>query len=387
MDKSGVFVGATVGSISVFIIFTALFILPVESDETAIQMQNQIDKNELQIQNQIDAINNIILTESKTLSLIEIFEKSEPGVVRVNTQRNQTINDVGGVGSGFVFDKKGHIITNAHVIDDSTKTVVTFLDGRSYNAEIIGIDQYTDIGVIKVNADLKLLQPLTLGDSSNLQVGEPITAIGNPFGLSGSMTSGIISQMGRLLPSGSGYSIPDVIQTDAAINPGNSGGPLLNMRGDIVGINTAIQSTTGEFTGVGFAIPSQTVAKIVPTLISEGEYNHPWIGISGRDIDPDMANVLGLKDALGFLIITVVEDSPASDAGLIGSDKMIEVDSREYPVGGDIILAVDGIDVRKIDDILIHLQRVKTVGDEMNLEILRDGRTTNVTIVLQERPN
>ena len=387
MDKSGVFVGATVGSISVFIIFTVLFIIPVESDETTIQMQNQIDKNELQIQNQIDAINNIILTESKTLSLIEIFEKSEPGVVRVNTQRNQTINDVGGVGSGFVFDKKGHIITNAHVIEDSTKTVVTFLDGRSYNAEIIGIDQYTDIGVIKVNADLKLLQPLTLGDSSNLQVGEPITAIGNPFGLSGSMTSGIISQMGRLLPSGSGYSIPDVIQTDAAINPGNSGGPLLNMRGDIVGINTAIQSTTGEFTGVGFAIPSQTVAKIVPTLISEGEYNHPWIGISGRDIDPDMANVLGLKDALGFLIITVVEKSPASEAGLIGSDKTIKVESREYPVGGDIILAVDGIDVRKIDDILIHLQRVKTVGDEMNLEILRDGRTTNITIVLQERPN
>ena len=376
MDKSGIFVGATIGSISIFIIFTVLLIIPVESDETAIQMQNQID-----------AINNIILTESKTLSLIEIFEKSEPGVVRVNTQRNQTINDVGGVGSGFVFDKKGHIITNAHVIEDSTKTVVTFLDGRSYNAEIIGIDQYTDIGVIKVNADLKLLQPLTLGDSSNLQVGEPITAIGNPFGLSGSMTSGIISQMGRLLPSGSGYSIPDVIQTDAAINPGNSGGPLLNMRGDIVGINTAIQSTTGEFTGVGFAIPSQTVAKIVPTLISEGEYNHPWIGISGRDIDPDMANVLGLKDALGFLIITVVEDSPASEAGLIGSNKTIKVESREYPVGGDIILAVDGIDVRKIDDILIHLQRVKTVGDEMNLEILRDGRTTNITIVLQERPN
>ena len=387
MDKSGVFVGATVGSISVFIIFTVLFIIPVESDETTIQMQNQIDKNELQIQNQIDAINNIILTESKTLSLIEIFEKSEPGVVRVNTQRNQTINDVGGVGSGFVFDKKGHIITNAHVIEDSTKTVVTFLDGRSYNAEIIGIDQYTDIGVIKVNADLKLLQPLTLGDSSNLQVGEPITAIGNPFGLSGSMTSGIISQMGRLLPSDSGYSIPDVIQTDAAINPGNSGGPLLNMRAEIVGINTAIQSTTGEFTGVGFAIPSQTVEKIVPTLISDGEYKHPWIGISGTDIDLDMSNVMKLENTLGFLIITVIEDSPASDAGLIGSNKMIEVEGREYAIGGDIIVSVDGIDVRKIDDILIHLQRVKAVGDEMALEVLRDGRTTNVTIVLQERPN
>ena len=387
MDKSGIFVGITVGSVSVFIIFSALFIIPIGTDETAKQMQNQINENEIQVQNQIDTINNLILEESKTLSLIDIFEKSEPGVVRVNTQRNQTGDEIGGVGSGFVFDKKGHIITNAHVIEDSTKTIVTFLDGRSYNAEIIGIDEYTDIGVIKVNADLKLLKPLSLGDSSNLQVGEPITAIGNPFGLSGSMTSGIISQMGRLLPSGSGYSIPDVIQTDAAINPGNSGGPLLNMRGDIVGINTAIQSTTGEFTGVGFAIPSQTVAKIVPTLISQGEYKHPWIGISGRDIDPDMAKVLGLNDALGFLIITVVENSPASDAGLIGSNKTVKVDGREYSIGGDVIMAVDGMDVRKIDDILIHLQRVKTVGDEMNLEILRDGRTTNVTIVLQERPN
>jgi S1-C subfamily serine protease len=159
------------------------------------------------------------------------------------------------------------------------------------------------------------------------------------------------------------------------------------MRGDIVGINTAIQSTTGEFTGVGFAIPSQTVAKIVPTLINEGEYKHPWIGISGRDIDPDMANVLKLNDAIGFLVITVVEDSPASKAGLIGSDKTVESNGKEYSVGGDIITAVDGIDVRKIDDILIHLQRVKTVGDEMNLEILRDGRTTNVTIILEERPN
>ena len=386
MDKSGVFVGATVGSISVFIIFSIIFIIPENTDETTIQMQKQIDENELQVQNQINEINDFISEESKTLSLTEIFEKAEPGVVRVNTIRNQT-SDIGGVGSGFVFDKMGHIITNAHVIEGSTKTVVTFLDGRSYNAEIIGMDEYTDIGVIKVNADFKLLNPLSLGDSSNLNVGEPIAAIGNPFGLSGSMSSGIVSQMGRLLPSGSGYSIPDVIQTDAAINPGNSGGPLLNMRGNIVGINTAIQSTTGEFTGVGFAVPSQTVAKIVPTLISDGEYKHPWIGISGRDIDPDTANVLGLKDALGFLIITVVENSPASDAGLVGSDKVIEVDGREYPVGGDIIMAVDEMDVRKIDDILIHLQRVKTVGDEMNLEILRDGRTTNVTIILQERPN
>ncbi|MBC8516444.1 MAG: trypsin-like peptidase domain-containing protein [Nitrosopumilus sp.] len=376
MDKSGMFVGGAIGAAMVIIIVAVLFVYPPESL-----------KPEISPTNKQPTIVEATPLFSHSLSLIEIFEKSEPGVVRVNVQRGESEDVIGGVGSGFVFDKKGHIITNAHVVKDANKVVVTFLDGRSYNAEIIGVDEYTDLAVIKVNADLILLHPLFIGDSSNLKVGEDIAAIGNPFGLSGSMTSGIVSQLGRLLPSGSGYSIPDVIQTDAAINPGNSGGPLLNMRGEIVGINTAIQSATGEFTGVGFAIPSQTVAKIIPTLVEEGEYKHPWIGISGRDIDPDMANVLNLKDAIGFLVITVVEGSPAFDAGLIGSDKTIEVDGVNYPMGGDIILAVDGIEVRKIDDILVHLQRAKSVGDEMILEVLRDGRTTNLTIILQERPN
>ncbi len=372
------FVGGVIGSLIVTLIFVTLFVSPPES------IKNEIITNDNQIPNTIGETTKLY---SNNLSLIEIFEKSEPGVVRVNVQRSETSDVVNGVGSGFVFDKKGHIITNAHVVKDAKKVVVTFLDGRSYNAELIGIDEYTDMAVLKVNADLALLRPLLIGDSSNLKVGETITAIGNPFGLSGSMTSGIVSQLGRLLPSGAGYSIPDVIQTDAAINPGNSGGPLLNMRGEMIGINTAIQSATGEFTGVGFAIPSQTVAKIVPTLIEKGEYKHPWIGISGRDIDPDMAKVLELKDAVGFLVVTVVENSPASKAGLIGSGKTIQVGGINYAIGGDIILSVDGIEVRKIADILIHLQRAKTVGDEMVLEILRDNRTTNITIILQERPN
>ena len=378
MDKSGMFVGGIIGSLIVTLIFVTLFVSPLES------IKNEIITNDNQIRNTIVETTKLY---SNNLSLIEIFEKSEPGVVRVNVQRSETSDVVNGVGSGFVFDKKGHIITNAHVVKDAKKVVVTFLDGRSYNAELIGIDEYTDLAVLKVNADLALLRPLLIGDSSNLKVGETITAIGNPFGLSGSMTSGIVSQLGRLLPSGAGYSIPDVIQTDAAINPGNSGGPLLNMRGEMIGINTAIQSATGEFTGVGFAIPSQTVAKIVPTLIEKGEYKHPWIGISGRDIDPDMAKVLELRDAVGFLVVTVVENSPASKAGLIGSEKTIQVDGVNYAIGGDIILSVDGIEVRKIADILIHLQRAKTIGDEMVLEILRDNRTTNITIILQERPN
>ena len=378
MDKSSVFVGGAIGAVIVVVIFAILFVSPPESMKPEIVVSNG---------HLPSTVGEITPLYSKSLSLIEIFEKDESGVVKVNVQRSETANTVNGVGSGFVFDKKGHIITNAHVINDAKKIIITFLDGRSYNAEIIGIDEFTDMAVIKVNVDLTLLHPLALGDSSNLKVGETIAAIGNPFGLSGSMTSGIVSQLGRLLPSGAGYSIPDIIQTDAAINPGNSGGPLLNMRGEVVGINTAIQSTTGEFTGVGFAIPSQTIAKIVPTLIERGEYDHPWIGISGRDIDPDLAKVLGLKDTVGFLIVTVVENSPASKAGLIGSDKIMEVEGVNYTIGGDIIVSVDGIEVRKIDDILIYLQRAKSVGDEMVLEILRDNRTTDITIILQERPN
>lgn len=378
MDKSGILVGGISGAIIVAVIFAVILTIPPTS------VKSDIISSDKPIPS---AVGEKVTDYSKKLSLIEIFEKSEPGVVRINVQRTDQSNGTSGVGSGFVFDKQGHIITNAHVVKNVKKVIVTFLDGRSYNAGIVGFDEYTDIGVVKVNADLSSLQPLPLGDSANLKVGEPIAAIGNPFGLSGSMTSGIVSQLGRLLPSGAGYSIPDVIQTDAAINPGNSGGPLLNMRGEIVGINTAIQSTTGEFTGVGFAVPSQTLAKIVPNLIENGKYLHPWIGIAGRDIDPDLAKVLNLNDAVGFLVITVVDNSPAAKAGIHGSNETVEVDGVKYPIGGDVILSVDGKQVRKIDDILIHLQRAKSIGDEMILEVLRDGRTTNITITLDERPN
>ncbi|WP_010194460.1 S1C family serine protease [Candidatus Nitrosarchaeum limnium] len=377
MSKSEMLVGAAIGASVVAVIFAIILISPAAITKSEI---NTSDKS-------IPSVTQTAPAYSTNLSLIDIFEKSEPGVVRVNVQRTDQSNGTSGLGSGFVFDKKGDIITNAHVVKNAKNIVVTFLDGRSYNADLIGSDEFTDIAVIKVNADLTRLHPLSLGDSSSLKVGESIAAIGNPFGLSGSMTSGIVSQLGRLLPSGSGYSIPDVIQTDAAINPGNSGGPLLNMRGEIVGINTAIQSTTGEFTGVGFAVPSQTIAKIVPSLIQDGKYHHPWIGITGRDIEPDLAKVLKLNDAVGFLIVSVIDDSPAAKAGLHGSNETVQVDGLNYQIGGDIILSVDGKQVRKIDDILVHLQRAKSVGDEMVLEILRDGRTTNITITLEERPN
>ena len=380
MEKSGIIVGGFLGATVVLIVFTFLMIPPATILPPEIIVSNGHPATTVGEQTPIRT--------NKDLSLTEIFERSEAGVVRVNVIKSEQIAGLNGVGSGFVFDQSGHVITNHHVIDNSEKIVVTFLDGSSYNANIVGSDPFTDIAVIKVDAEPYLLHPLPVGDSSNLKVGMRVVAIGNPFGLSGSMTAGIVSQLGRLLPSqDTGFSIPDVIQTDAAINPGNSGGPLLNIKGEVVGINTAIQSAIGEFTGIGFAIPSKTVSKIAPQLIEEGEYHHPWVGISGRDINPDLAKILNLKDAKGFLIVTVVEGSPADKAGLIGSSKTKEIDGVTYQVGGDVILSVDGKPVRKIDDILIHLQREKSVGDEMVLEILRDSRITNFVILLEERPN
>jgi S1-C subfamily serine protease len=329
-----------------------------------------------------------ILSTKKSLTLVELFEKSESGVVRIDVDKINSSRETGSLGSGFVFDDLGHIITNAHVVESASSVTITFLDGSQYNAQIIGLDKFTDIAVIKVEEKPRYLHPLQMGDSSTLKVGEQVAAIGNPFGLSGSMTSGIVSQIGRLLPSqDTGFSIPNVIQTDAAINPGNSGGPLLNMAGKVMGINTAIQSGTGQSAGIGFAVPSNTILKVVPVLIEEGKYSHPWIGISGKDIDPELAKVRDLDQSKGFLIVTVVPGSPAEIAGLKGVSEIKIIGDKEYPADGDIIVSVDGKEVRKISDILIHLQEEKSVGDEMILGILRDGEVMHVILALVERPD
>ena len=329
-----------------------------------------------------------ILSVEKSLSLVELFEKSEEGVVRIDVVKINSFREGNSVGSGFVFDLFGNIITNAHVIDNADNITVTFLDGSQYNASIVGMDKFTDIAVINVEEKPDYLHPLEIGDSSALKVGEPVAAIGNPFGLSGSMTSGIVSQIGRLLPShDTGFSIPNVIQTDAAINPGNSGGPLLNMNGKVMGINTAIQSGTGQSAGIGFAVPSNTISKVVPVLITEGKYSHPWIGISGQDINPDLAKIRNLNHSKGFLIVTVIPDSPAEMAGLKGVSEIEKIDNKEYPKDGDIIISVDGKEVRKISDILIHLQEEKSVGDEMILGIIRNGEQMDIILTLIVRPD
>ena len=326
--------------------------------------------------------------KSSEYSLIEIFERSEASVVQVNVRTDDGETDLSNMGSGFVYSDDGYIITNNHVVDSAGKVTITFLDGESYIADVIGTDADLDLAVLKIKPESTYLHPLIIGDSSKLKVGEQIAAIGNPFGLSGSMTAGIVSQIGRLLPQDSGYSIPDVIQTDAAINPGNSGGPLLNMKGEVVGINTAIQSATGEFTGVGFAVPSNTVKKVIPFLIKDGIFQHPWMGITGTDVDPELAKVRDLDSSKGFLVVTVVEGSPAEEAGLQGvnEENIIEIDGREFPTDGDIIIMIDDKVVRKISDLLIHLQREKSVGDEMVMTINRDGTIIETTLILGERP-
>ena len=329
-------------------------------------------------------------------NLAQLFNSSQNSVVQVSSR------DVGSqdpfessLGSGFVYDQFGHIVTNYHVISGQIGTVhITFSDGSVYNAKIVGSDPYSDISVLLAQNITGLkLSSLHLANSSSLVVGEPVAAIGNPYGLSGSMSQGIVSGLHRLIPaqtgslneSGSaGFSIPDIIQTDAAINPGNSGGPLLDLQGNVIGMNTAIYSTSGAFQGVGFALPSNTISKVVPVLLANQTYPHPWLGISGTNMTPELAEALGLKQPRGFLVTGTIPGSPAAAAGMQGSQ--LTPGAGNNSVGGDIILGIDGVKVGKIDDLLSYLEAKKKVGDTVDLTILRNGEQISVPLTLGVRP-
>jgi S1-C subfamily serine protease len=345
---------------------------------------------------------------SSELSLPDLFSKVEKSVVQVASNDDIDISSSSRLGSGFIFDRDGHIVTNYHVIAGGAtqgNVQITFLDGSAYNARLIGGDPFSDLAVLRLNGEnipSDKLVPLPIGDSTTLRVGEGVVAIGNPFGLSGSMTEGIISGLGRMLPSAeqevesdtipsgldtsTGFLIPDIIQTDAPINPGNSGGPLLNIQGEVIGINTAIFSTTGASAGIGFAIPSNTVRKVVPSLITKGEYQHPYLGIIGVDITPEIARALGLTDARGFLVTEVADGSPAQKVGIRGGGSLTNVNGREIAMGGDVIVKVDDKTVRKIDDILTYLEREKNVGDTVQFTVLRNGGTESINLTLGPRP-
>jgi serine protease Do len=437
-------------------VFTIAFIL------VSIFIVNRlaVDAQQTETQNSTNNISTIHGTNisstnvtSPSLTPTEIFSKVQDSVVQVTTTNRDIAGPLNsGLGSGFVYDNDGHIITNYHVValaslsgessnnisssNNNTEIIVTFNDGSVYNARVVGSDRFSDIAVLSVeNISKSKLVPLTFGNSSQAEIGEQVVAIGNPFGLSGTLTVGVVSGLGRIIPSlpddqqeqeqqqpppllpenpfgdqfpdipglpfqqpplipdqqqqerSGAFSIPDIIQTDAAVNPGNSGGPLLNMEGQVIGMNTAIFSETGVYAGIGFAIPSNTITKIVPSLVTAGSYQHPWLGLIGADITPDIAKALGLSldEAKGFLVIGVNEGSPADKAGIRGGDRVTNVNGREIRLGGDIVLKIDNKDVRKIEDILTYLEGQKHVGDTVQLTIVRDGKTQTVNATLTPR--
>jgi S1-C subfamily serine protease len=288
---------------------------------------------------------------------------------------------------------EGHIVTNYHVVDQAERVNVTFSDGLTLKAEIVGTDPDSDLAVIRVDSLPQGIEPLDLADSSELRVGESVIAIGNPFGLEGTMTTGIVSALGRSLPSqartadGGRFNIPNVIQTDAAINPGNSGGPLLDYTGRVIGVNTAIESPVRQFSGIGYAVPSDIIAKIVPALIDDGRYPHPWMGISGRTLTPGIREAMDLEDTqIGILVISVAEDGPSDEAGLIGSEEEVRIDGIPTLVGGDVIVGIDNQEIREFDDLLSYLVENTVVGQDITLTILRDGETLELEVTLGERP-
>ncbi|MFL6356525.1 MAG: S1C family serine protease [Nitrososphaeraceae archaeon] len=330
-------------------------------------------------------------------SLNTIFKEVENSVVQVtskipvnNTMNSQTRNATA-LGSGFLYDKQGHIITNAHVVGEAKIVDVAFIDGNRYTAKVVGTDIYSDLAAVQIidNATQRL-KPLVIGNSSKLEVGDPVIAIGNPFGLSDTMTIGIVSQGGRLLPSsaGLGFSIPGAIQTDAQINPGNSGGPLLNIQGQVIGINTAAISASaqGGFSGVGLAIPSTTVLRIVPTLIEKGYYTHPYVGLTLITLTSDLAQTINGSlptNFKGVYVDLIKKDGPADKAGIHGST----IDQYSMKHGGDIIIAVDGHTVTRSEDLISYIDDHKSVGDSVIFTVHRNGHALNLKTTLSTRPS
>ncbi len=297
-----------------------------------------------------------------------------------------------GEGSGFVYDDQGHIVTNNHVVAGAELVYVTFSDDTTLPAKVIGTDPDSDLAVLEVEMDDVNAAPLTLGDSDQVRVGQQVIAIGNPFGLEGTMTSGIVSALGRTIPASSSstsasvYTIPDIIQTDAAINPGNSGGPLLNLSGEVIGVNAAIESSSQSSAGVGFTIPSNIVKKVVPQLITNGVYQHPRLGITTFTISQPIAEALGMPSTQrGVMVVEVTPGSPADEAGLHPSTQTKTVLGGQVPTDGDIITAIDGTAVNKFDDLISYLARYTEVGQTVELTVLRNGQSLQVSVTLDAR--
>ena len=337
----------------------------------------------------------IIAADEVDTLLTNIYERANPAVVNIDVAGGSDLTEFGS-GSGFVIDTDGHIVTNNHVVEGADEIDVTFADGTVAVAKVIGLDTYSDLAVIKVEPGETQLSPLTLGDSDQIKVGQRVVAIGNPFGLVGTMTVGIISGKGRTLPAdgpsgSSNFSNPDILQTDAAINPGNSGGPLLNSKGEVIGVNAAIRTdgTNRANSGVGFAIPSNTVKRIAAQLLKDGRVSYPYLGVSvdSNYFTPgELAAALKLPVKQGVLIASVVDGGPAERAGLRGGDRQVVVRGIPVRAGGDILVAIDGDAIDSFDEMIAYLTAQKQVGQIVTVTIIRGTETLQVPVTLDERP-
>ncbi|MGQ9630840.1 MAG: S1C family serine protease [bacterium] len=324
-----------------------------------------------------------------------VYNQAGPAVVNVTSRiitRDFFMQPVPqeGTGSGFLYDAEGHIVTNYHVVEGAKSVSVTLADKRTYPAEIVGTDPSTDLAVLLIKAE-NLPKPLALGDSKRLRVGQFVVAIGNPFGLEHTLTMGVVSALGRVIQSPDGRFIGEAIQTDAAINPGNSGGPLLDLAGQVIGVNAQIVSPAGASVGIGFAISSNTVRRVVPQLIARGRYPHPWLGVRIMDITPDRAQFFrqaGMKVPVdkGLMVIDVAQGGPAEKAGIRGADRAVSIGNIQIPLGGDIITAIDGEPIANSRDLIVYLESKTQVGGTVKVTLIRDGREMTVAVTLAELP-
>jgi S1-C subfamily serine protease len=332
-------------------------------------------------------------SSGKGLTVHDIYQRDAEGVAFISSQIVQQTQSVFGfpqrqqstaTGSGFLIDHDGHILTNAHVVEGAKRVDVQLGDGATQQAQIVGVDASTDIALLKVD-NTEGVNPLPLGDSTKVQVGDPVVAIGNPFGLDRTVTTGIVSALQRQIQAPNGFSISDVIQTDAAINPGNSGGPLIDGNGQVIGINSQIESQSGGNEGVGFAVPIKTAADVVSQLENGGEVQRAYLGISGGDITPSVAQALNLPVQQGVLVEQVLSGGPADDAGVKGATGQATIGGQTVPIGGDIITKVDGKQITGMDEV-ISAVNAKKPGDDLTLTVWRDGQLKDLTVTLGDRP-
>lgn len=323
-------------------------------------------------------------TDIEEQLVIDVFARVGPAVVCIKAE-----DHLGGcMGSGFVIDRAGHVVTNNHVAEAAPELLVTLVDERTVPAEVVGADAGSDLAVLRIDVPADELTVVELGDSSGLRVGQRAIAIGNPFGLERTVTSGIVSSLGRTLPrDDSSFQLAEVIQTDAAINPGNSGGPLLDSQGQVIGVNTAIRSMSGVNSGVGFAIPVDIVKRVVPELIESGRYRHTWVGISGRTISSEMVEAMNLPVETGALVFSVEPGGPAAKAGLRGGVREVQVSGLSMLAGGDIVVGINDVAVKRFDDLVNYLASRTSVGDVVVLEVVRAGEEIQISVTLDERPN